>query len=306
MNKPSLWISEEYTPYDVYQHGVKKIYCTHTTQYQHLMIADTGPYGRALFLDSTLQTTERDEMFYHEPLVQVPMVLANRNEPVRDVLILGGADGGAAVQALKWRSVERVLVVDIDCHVVNACRKHLSCVHKFCWNDERADMEIENALHFVQDSNNGTYDVIVSDLTDPIKESPILELFTVEHFTNVKSRLKPGGVLALQGGPLSLIESDLFPRICRTLEEVFENVLPAQVFAPKYGSPLAIAYATDSSGELPSMKDIDNTFETKLKGELEILDGKAFHGLFGVPKCVRKAIKETRRPFKKNDITHYY
>ncbi len=299
---PKMWIVEHFTPYDAYHHGIRTIFCEKTTEFQHMLIADTGAYGRALFLDSSLQTTERDEMFYHEPLVHTPMILANRTRPVKSVLILGGADCGAARQALSWKSVERVSVVDIDGDVVDACRKHLSCVHKQSWKDSRCTVRIENALDYIQKEESGQFDVIVSDLTDPVRDSPILELFTVEHFSKVKSRLASGGVLSLQGGALSTIENDLFPRICRTLEDVFENVLPGQMFVPKYGSPLAMVIATDASPELPSMESIDETFESNLTDELEVLDGRGLHGLFGVPKCVRKAIKNEPLPFTKENI----
>jgi len=302
---PSIWISEHFTPYDVYQHGVKEILVTKRTRYQSMIIADTGAYGRALFLDSRIQTTQHDEKFYHEPLVHAPCLLSDTVP--QSVLILGGADGGAAREALRWKSVEKVVVVDIDGDVVDECRKHLADINGGCWDDVRCTLVVGDALDYIANSQDEKFDVIISDLTDPIENSAILQLFSVEHFAKVSARLKPTGVLSLQGGAISLIESTLFPRIIKTLQQVFSNVMPAQIFVPTYGSPLALAIASNSTknNNFATADQINMRLAKELSSELQVIDGRGIHGMLAVPKPISKAIADPHlQPFTSANIPH--
>lgn len=95
-----------------------------------MIVADIGPYGKALVLDGRLQVTTGDEYLYHEPIVLVPFCL---KETPRKILILGGADGGAANVARKWRTVEQILVVDLDGDVVETCLSELPQLHQVGW-----------------------------------------------------------------------------------------------------------------------------------------------------------------------------
>lgn len=297
--RPHVWIAEYFTPYDAYHHGVRELLMTKRTKYQSMTIADTGAYGRALFLDARVQTTEGDEKFYHEPLVHTPILL---NGGAKSVLILGGADGGAAREALRWNCVERVVVVDIDADVVEGCRLHLSSIADGAFEDPRCQLIIGDALDFIDESTE-LFDVIVSDLTDPVEDDPILALFSIEHFQRVSKRLSPNGVISLQGGALSLVESRLFPKVCRTLSDVFVHVFPCQTFVPTYGSPLALALATKGEYNLPSPSEIDRILENSITGELEVLDGRGVHGLFAVPKCISKAISAQQKPIMSSETT---
>eukprot|EP00166_Cyanidium_caldarium_P002992 ctg_2874.g396 len=87
----------------------------------------------------------------------------------RQVLILGGGDGGAAREFLKWRTVERVVVVDIDAEVVTACREHLPEIHRGSLDDARVEVVTEDAWAYV-DRCGERFEVIVSDLTDPLED----------------------------------------------------------------------------------------------------------------------------------------
>lgn len=295
---PNVWFSEYITPHDVYQHGVKELLLTKRTKYQSMAIANVGAYGRALFLDGKIQLTEGDEAFYHEPLVHAPIV-SNRN--AKSVLILGGADGSAAREALRWKSVERVVVVDIDADVVDACKTHMPKVAAGAFENPRCTLRIGDALDFCEDVSE-KFDVIICDLTDPMENSPSLSLFTKEFFEKLSNKLTADGAMSIQGGALSLVEGRrLFPRIVCTLSSVFENVLPYQVFVPTYGSPLAMALASRRSEELPNANEVDKLFDTALRSDLQVLDGRGLHGLFAVPKCVQQAIAKENKIFTSCD-----
>lgn len=295
---PDMWFVEYLTPHDAYHHGVRKLLHASQSEFQSITIADTGAYGRALFLDGKIQTTERDEPYYHEPLLHVPCLL--HGCPKR-VLVLGGADGGTAREALRWRGVEEVLVVDIDEAVVSACRLLLPDIARGAWVDDRCRLVVQDALDFVEEGDD-VYDVIVCDLTDPIEEGPSLALFTTEFFGKLKRKLAKKGALSIQVGPSSLVEGGrLMPRICATLREMFYCVAPYQVFVPTYGSPLGMAVASDGTDKLPNAEKIDVMFKELVEGDNVVLDGRMVHGLFALPRILRIAVDEERDVYTDRD-----
>eukprot|EP00177_Eucheuma_denticulatum_P001856 GFKZ01003317.1.p1 GENE.GFKZ01003317.1~~GFKZ01003317.1.p1 ORF type:complete len:353 (+),score=43.45 GFKZ01003317.1:96-1061(+) len=286
---PDMWFVEYLTPHDAYYHGVKTLLYSTRSPYQSITIADTGAYGRALFLDGKIQTAEEDEPLYHEPLVHVPNVF--HSSPAQ-VLILGGADGGAAREALKWKSVQRVVVVDIDQVVVDSCKQFLPSIAQGSLEDPRCDPVVADALEYIRDTKDA-FDVIICDLTDPMEDSPSLDLFTLQFFKKLAARLSPTGAISIQVGPASLVESStLMPRICATLRQVFSSVHPYQVFVPTFGSPLGMAVATKKPTQIPVESTIDAILHKQIQGFLSVIDGFAFRGLFALPKGTRRAIDE--------------
>jgi spermidine synthase len=302
---PALWFQEHLTPFDSYHHGVAHLVASAQTPYQQMHIADIGPYGRALFLDGKLQTATADEPHYHEPIVHTPALLAPK--PPARFLVLGGADGGAVREALRWSSATHVTLVDIDCAVVDACRAHLPSIHAGALDDPRVTVVVADALRFIAETTD-QFDVVVCDLTDPMENSPSLGLFTVEFFRSLKPLLSsPAATVSLQAGPASLVENrTLFPRICATLRAAFSSVLPFQIFVPTYGSPLGMAVASDARLALPDEAAVDERLEDELAGECAVLDGAAWRGLFGIARNVRAAIDGERRVYSATDTASAY
>jgi spermidine synthase len=309
-DRPDLWFHEFLTPFDAYHHGVREVICSKQTPFQSLTIADTGTYGRALFLDGKIQTAAGDERHYHEPMVHGPAV-ASGGAPT-SFLVLGGADGAAVREALRWSTTQRVTLVDIDRAVINACQEHLPGIHCGALQDPRVELVVDDAAVFIAQRGNGRppYDVVICDLTDPMENSPSLALFTVEFFRSLKLLLSsPRAAVSLQAGPASLVENpSLFPRVCATLRAAFEHVHPCQLFAPTYGSPLGMAVASDMSIDLPAPSTLDTLFKEQLAPghELEVLDGAAFHAMFGIPRYLTAAIEAENRVFTASDMANAF
>jgi spermidine synthase len=198
--------------------------------------------------------------------------------------------------------------VDVDREVVNACQEHLPGIHAGALQDPRVELVVADAAVFLAERGGGRppYDVVICDLTDPMENSPSLALFTVEFFRSLKPLLSsPRAAVSLQAGPASLVEnSSLFPRVCATLREAFEYVRPCQLFAPTYGSPLGMAVASDAPIDLPAPATLDALFQEQLipGHELEVLDGAAFHAMFGIPKYLTAAIEAETRVFTSSDM----
>ena len=81
--------------------------------------------GRVLTLDDLMMTTEGDEFHYHEMIAHIPMM--HHKEP-KTVLVIGGGDGGTVREVLKHKSVEKVVLCEIDGMVIDACKKYLPTI----------------------------------------------------------------------------------------------------------------------------------------------------------------------------------
>ncbi len=193
---------------------VAKVLYTGRSRFQTIEIIRNRDYGRVLLLDGLVQTTERDEFYYHEMLVHP--ALASHPRPER-VLIVGGGDGGALREVLK-HPVKRATLVEIDGQVVDACRAHFPWL-RADFRDPRAELVVADGNVFI-DKTTERFDVILVDSSDPVGPSTVLhqEAF----YRKLKSRLKPGGTIAAQAGSL-MLHQDSHARKSAFLGKMFRH-----------------------------------------------------------------------------------
>jgi spermidine synthase len=129
---------------------------------QNIKVVDTDEFGLALFLDGSLQSTEKDEYIYHETIVHG---LLSRNPSAGRVLILGGSEGFLAREIMKWPNICAVDQVDWDEELVNYYRTKNSV-----YQDSRLKVYHKDALLFLK-NNVEKYDAIFVDLIDPVPET---------------------------------------------------------------------------------------------------------------------------------------
>lgn len=281
------WINEYISPYDIYQHGIERVLAFRQTEYQQMYIVESGSQGKALVLDGKWQSCERDEFLYHEPLVHVAAV--NHGKP-KSVLVLGGGEGATVREALKWNCVERVVMVDIDGEVVEACKEHLPEMHRGAFDDPRTELVIGDALNYLDDSGD-EYDIIISDLSDPIEEGPSYKLFTKEYFEKCKRALKADGYFVLQAGPLAPNQLPLHVRLVRTVGSVFANTASFGSTVPTYSTAWGFVLGSDEPIEqTPDPAAIDALLATRTTGRFKMFDGATLLGLMHPPKHIRDAI----------------
>ncbi len=301
--KADLWVNEYITPWDIYSHGVEAVLCARRTKYQDMQIVTTGAYGKGLVLDGKWQCCSGDEFIYHEALIHPPCIL---HRAPRRVLILGGGDGAALREALKWTTVEQAVMVDIDGEVVDACREHLPELHQGSFDDPRAEVIIGDALHYL-DNAQSEWDVIISDLTDPVEEGPSFPLFTREYYEKCRRALKPEGFFALQAGPVSPAEVRYHARVHNTVKAVFENTQSICAPTVTYGQPWGFVLASDQSlPARPEPEAVDRLLAETVKGELTMLDGTWLLGLLSTPKLVRRCIAEETRVYTLDDPAKFF
>jgi len=159
-----------------------------------------GTDGRPLdlFLDRRLRVSGRDERRYHEALVHPAM-----NGPHARVLVLGGGDGLATREVLRYPGVRRVDVVELDAGVVRLARTDpaLAALNAHAFDDPRVHVTTADAFRLLRGAR-AAYDVVVSDLPDPgITAST--KLYSQEFYGLARQVLTDGGRLVVHGGPVS-------------------------------------------------------------------------------------------------------
>ena len=239
----SIWFTEELHPY--YRKGVrvKRVLADEQTQYQHLQFVETEFFGNVMILDGIIQMTERDNMGYHEMILHVPMLAVGR--PKR-VLIVGGGDGGALQQVLRYPSLEEVTVCELDQRVVDLSREHFAASFGDPWTDTRVKLLVRDAFGYLEE-NPGKFEVIISDTTDPIGMAE--RLFSDEFYKLMVRALVPGGAAATQCEQ-PFFDTELIKMIYKAAKSLTTN--PAYYYAniPTYpGGGIGFMYISDTPWE---------------------------------------------------------
>lgn len=219
--------------------GIDKVLFESKTEHQQLLIFENQQWGRVMALDGVIQTTERDEFVYHEMLTHVPM-FAHANP--KSVLIIGGGDGGILREVTRHSSVERITQVEIDAQVVKMCKTYFPNHSQGAFDDARLELVISDGVEFVTNTEQ-TFDVIISDSTDPI--GPAEVLFTSTFYQGIKRCLNPGGVFVAQNG-VSFLQTEEVTTSSQRLKPLFNQVSFYQAAVPTYvGGIMTFAWASN-------------------------------------------------------------
>ncbi len=257
------------------------------TAFQVLEIVDTVSYGRCLFLDEKIQSAQADEFIYHEALVH-PAMLTHPSP--RRVFIAGGGEGATAREVLRHRTVEEVVMVDLDAEAVAACRNLLGEVHQGAFDDPRLRLIHDDARAALARATF-PFDVIVVDVTDPLAGGPSYRIFTREFYQLVRARLGPGGVLAVQAESGDHGCLDGHAAIVHTLRAVFPRVASYRVHVPSFDEMWGFAVASEA--RLPSelsVDEVDRALARRGCADLRFYDGLTNHGLFIPDRVYREVL----------------
>ena len=186
-----LWYTDEHTSDVRFSMKASVQVASKKSAVQQIDILDTPAYGRVLVLDGGLMITEKDEFIYHEMITHVPMAV---NPNVKNVLVIGGGDGGTVRELTKYRRIESIDLVEVDKDVVLLAKKFLpftSCKLK----DKRVSVWFEEGLRYVR-GKKAEYDLIIVDSSDPY--GPAEGLFTREFYGTCYKALRDDGILINQ------------------------------------------------------------------------------------------------------------
>ncbi len=231
------------TLYDSYGQSfrIDKVYFESKTEHQHLLIFHNAMFGRVMALDGIVQTTEKDEFIYHEMLTHVPILA---HGAVKELLIVGGGDGGMLREVIKHRDIERITQVEIDAKVIEMSKEFLPNHSQGAFDDPRVDIVIDDGMNFVNSSER-RFDVIISDSTDPI--GPGESLFTGDFYQACHNCLKPGGILVTQNG-VAYMQLDEVTTTAKRLDPVFADWHFYGAAVPTYvGGMMTFAWGCDNT-----------------------------------------------------------
>lgn len=184
-----------------------------------------------LYLDGNIQFSSKDEYRYHEALVHIPFSCTEKHERI---LILGGGDGLAVREILKYDDVKEIVLVDIDDQMIELCKNNelIKEVNENSLSSEKLKIINEDAYLYVQ-NNQEKFDIIIIDLPDPNTES-LNKLYTNVFYNYVKANLNEEGVAVVQStSPYYAPNS--FWCINKTIKTQFENVKPYHLQVPAFG-----------------------------------------------------------------------
>lgn len=238
---PPVYCEDTSDPVDIYGFRAHRIVHSAQTAFQNVLIADLVNFGRALFLDGVLQSSAYDEALYHESLVHPAMLAHDR--PC-DVLIIGGGEGATLREVLRHPSVRRVTMVDIDPEAVAACQRHLYAWHQGGFHDPRLRLVHTDGRDFVE-QDDGFYDLAIIDVVDMLDNGPAQRIYTREFYLHLRSRLRAGGMVVVQGMEFSHVDYQQHAALARTLRTVFPSVCSYQVAVPSFLSPWGFVLASD-------------------------------------------------------------
>lgn len=186
-----LTFTEKHTAHVGLSIDIDKQLYSAQSEFQRIDVFESHDFGRILTLDGFLMLTEKDEFIYHEMITHVPMAV---HPFAKNVLIIGGGDGGAVRELCQYDTIERIDLVEIDKDVVDVCREYFPAVSG-SFGDARVHLHFEDGLKFVRRCS-AVYDVIIVDSTDPF--GPGEGLFTKEFYGNCFKALGEDGILVNQ------------------------------------------------------------------------------------------------------------
>jgi spermidine synthase len=216
MTEHVQWVSEKWKNVET-RYRIKAVLYEEKSEFQHIHLVDTHEFGKMLLLDGIVQTTEKDEFFYHEMMVHVPML--SHPDP-KQALIIGGGDGGILREVLRHPQVEKATMVEIDPKVVDFSKKYLPSINNGAFEDKRTDLVFADGADYVEKTTD-IYDVVIVDSPDPI--GPARVLFSERFYHQVHRVLNPNGIMVRQTGSLQL-QADEQKQSYKVLKNIFACV----------------------------------------------------------------------------------
>lgn len=271
---------------DSVERRIENIIAKGKTPFQEYLFFESKTHGVCISLDGDVQSCESDEHMYHEALVH-PAMLAHPNP--KTVLIMGGGEGATAREVLAHKSVEKVVMVDIDEEFVELCKTHISSWGESAFSDPRLEvlyMDINEYLATCAQK----FDVVIGDLIDVDDwDSPAAFLYGEGLYKTIKPLLNPNAIIATQGGALDTQESTNHKRIRETLGRVFGDVRSYGVIVPSFYHLWGYVIASDDLSVIDS--NLQEKFQESAK-ELELvgLGVESLVAAFALPLQIKKNI----------------
>lgn len=273
-----IWFTEKQTENFGITAKIKQTYVSEKTDFQQLDMVETEEFGNMLLLDGMVMTTEKDEFVYHEMIAHVPL---HTHPHPKDVLVVGGGDGGVIREILKHPEVEKATLVDIDGKVIEYSKQYLPSIAGSL-DDPRVEVKVADGFMHIAESEN-KYDVIMVDSTEPV--GPSVNLFTKGFYEGISKALKKDGILVAQTDN-PWFHQDLIKNAYRDVSETFPITRLYTANIPTY--PSGLWTFTIGSKKHDPLKVKANRFHDL---ETKYYTNEIHHAAFALPKFVSDLLK---------------
>ncbi|KAL0299665.1 UNVERIFIED_CONTAM: Spermine synthase [Sesamum radiatum] len=259
----SGWFSEPLSSSgETHSLKVEKILFKEKSLYQEVLVFQSTAYGKVLVLDGIVQLTEKDECAYQEMIAHLPLCSI---EAPKNVLVVGGGDGGVLREIARHCSVETIDICEIDQMVIDVSKKFFPQL-AIGFQDPRVHLHVGDAVEFLRHTPPGKYDAIIVDSSDPV--GPAQELVEKPFFETIARALRPGGVLCNMAESMWL-HTHLIQDMISICRETFKgSVHYAWANVPTYPSGVIGFLLCATEGPPVDFKHPINPIE-KLDGALE-------------------------------------
>ena len=240
------------------------------------MVIKNPYFGRMLILDEVVQMTERDEFFYHEMLVH-PAFICQPN--LKNILIIGGGDGGALRETLRY-PVKKTVLVEIDKEVIKVAKEY------FPWlvsalSDDRAELILADGIEYLKEKKR-KYNIIIVDSSEPVGPSAVL--YQEEFYRLLKANLSDQGIVTMQMGS-PFFHLDMITKQAKLLRRVFKIVKFYMGPVPTYpGGSWCYVFLSDRV--TPS-----SAFKNQVPA-LKYFHEDIYRSAFNLPVYLEKAVSE--------------
>jgi len=201
-----------------------------STPYQRIVLTKKNKVLR-LFLNGNLQFSSDDEYRYHEALVH-PGLQSLSN--IKNVLVLGGGDGLAVREILKYDSVKNITLVDLDHGMTSLFQSNemLLKLNQKSLLSPIVKVINTDAFSWVK-SQKKKFDFIVVDFPDPSNYA-VGKLYTNSFYRAMKEILAPQGIMVIQSTS-PYVAPKSFWTVNKTLESVDFKTIPYHNYVPSFG-----------------------------------------------------------------------
>ena len=282
------WYVEQFSASEEHRHAIDEFFYAGRTRYQSVGVIRTPVFGKMLILDGDTQSSQADERIYHETLVHPALAAAhNRSE----VLILGGGEGATLREVLRCPQVVRATMVDIDGEVVELAKKYLPEWSAGAFDDARTRLIVGDAVRFLNEDRD-RYGVIISDLTEPLEDSPSHPLFCAAIFEAIKARLDDGGIYILQASTAGFHNSALHAKMARTLRAYYRHVRSFYTHVPAFDNDWSFIACSDQIDVAALDESKIDGYTERLQGESFFYDAQTHRRLFALPLYLRRELEK--------------
>lgn len=232
------------------------VYESHSP-YQRLIVTQWKDDIR-LYINGNLQFSSRDEKRYHEALVMPAMHMAQKRERV---LILGGGDGLAAREVLKFPEIQQVTLVDLDPDMTKTFQtaERLTQLNQNALNHPKMRIVNDDAAQWLA-HHQEKFDIIIIDLPDPSNFS-LGKLYSVPIYRLVAQHLEKNGKVVVQSTS-PYFAPNAYWSVVKTLEKAGFYTKPYHVYVPSFGEWGFVLADKENDFKLPEKIQVPATYIT--------------------------------------------